>query len=149
MSKDTFDIWQLKHNSSAAYLLFMGSRYLEDKGIPVDLSNYELKYHTELKASDTLDRIYERFNLDRPEDFHGHSLSVSDLIVVHRAMGTSVFYVDTFGFKDVTNEAKSIEAVMGEQEKPSIRQRLKASKEQTEKQATQKSQEKNRSGVEL
>ena len=149
MSKDTFDIWQLRHTPSTSFLLFMGSEYLEDKGIPVDLSNYELKYRTELKASDTLDRIYERFNLDRPEDFHGYSLSVSDLIVVHRAMGTSVFYVDTFGFKDVTNEAKSIEAVMSEQEKPSIRQRLKASKEQTEKQATQKSQEKNRSGVEL
>ena len=149
MSKDTFDIWQLRHDPSSRALLFMDSEYLEKHGMAIDLANYELKYHDEWKLGDTLNGIYERFNIDRPTDFHGHSLSVSDLIVVHRDSRTSVFYVDIFGFKDVTQEAKSIETVMSEQEKPSIRQRLKASRERGQEPAPQKTQEKERSGVEL
>ena len=54
-----------------------------------------------LKPEETLDSIYERFNLHHPADFRGHSLSVSDIIVLHQDGVDTAFYVDSFGFKQV------------------------------------------------
>jgi hypothetical protein len=42
-----------------------------------------------------LEAVFVRFNENRPEDFKGHSLSVSDVVAVKG----QAFYVDTFGFK--------------------------------------------------
>ena len=105
-----------------------------------------------LNPGDTLDSIYDRFNLNHPKDFQGHSLSVSDLIVERKAGNVSIFYVDSFGFKDVTHEVQSPEVMMAEQRKPSIRQRLaKAQQVQREKPAVQREQakEKKRDTMEL
>lgn len=52
-----------------------------------------------LFSGDTLDSIYERFNLQHPADFRGHSLSVSDVIVMHQNGQDQAYYVDSFGFK--------------------------------------------------
>ena len=49
----------------------------------------------------TLDNILERFNIDRPEDFRGHSLSVSDVIVINRGAEITAYYVDSFGFQEL------------------------------------------------
>lgn len=49
----------------------------------------------------TLDNIFERFNIDRPEDFRGHSLSVSDVIVINRGAEITAYYVDSFGFQEL------------------------------------------------
>ena len=51
---------------------------------------------------ETLDDIYTRFNIDRPEDFTGHSLSVSDIIVLRQQGGVSCHYVDSFGFQELS-----------------------------------------------
>lgn len=105
-----------------------------------------------MNPGDTLDSIYDRFNLNHPKDFQGHSLSVSDLIVERKAGNVSIFYVDSFGFKDVTHEVQSPEVMMAEQRKPSIRQRLaKAQQVQREKSAVQREQakEKKRDTMEL
>ena len=59
------------------------------------------KYQGKLKPGETLDTLYERFNLHRPEDFTGHSLSVSDVIVLESVGDKKAFYVDSFGFCEV------------------------------------------------
>ncbi len=58
-------------------------------------------YSAPLTEGETLDSIYERFNLQRPADFRGHSLSVSDVIVLHQNGQDQAFFVDSFGFKQV------------------------------------------------
>ena len=67
----------------------------------VNVSDYESKYQGKLKPGETLDTLYERFNLHRPEDFTGHSLSVSDVIVLESVGDKKAFYVDSFGFCEV------------------------------------------------
>ena len=57
----------------------------------------------------TLEGIYEKFNLYRPEDFHGHSLSVSDVVVISRNGKRQAFFVDTIGFKDIPGFEKGAE----------------------------------------
>ena len=141
MNCDTYEIWQLRSGSDTVRRLFMCYDYLLRHGQQVDLSLYEQKYRDRLNPGDTLDNIYDRFNLNHPKDFQGHSLSVSDLIVERKAGNVSIFYVDSFGFKDVTHEVKSPEVVMTEQRKPSIRQRLaKAQQAQRENPAVQREQ---------
>lgn len=54
-----------------------------------------------------LEAVFVRFNENRPEDFKGHSLSVSDVVVVKG----QAFYVDTFGFKPITDFGKAINAL--------------------------------------
>ena len=66
--------------------------------------DYRLEYVAPLTEADTLDTIYERFNIDHPEDFQGHSLSVSDIVVMNRDGEVKAYFVDSFGFTDVTEE---------------------------------------------
>ena len=67
----------------------------------MDSRNYTFVYSGALSPGDTLDSIYERFNLQHPADFRGHSLSVSDVIVLHQNGQDQAFYVDSFGFQQV------------------------------------------------
>ena len=53
--------------------------------------------HRELPLED----IYTRFNIDHPKDFKGHSLSVSDIVVLHQNGGNTAHYVDSIGFQNV------------------------------------------------
>ena len=67
--------------------------------------SYELVYSAPLSSADVrdqaaiLDSLYARFNLDRPEDFHGHSLSVSDVIALKQNGRVTCYYTDSFGFE--------------------------------------------------
>lgn len=58
-------------------------------------------YTGQLAATDTLERIFERFNIDHPQDFTGHSLSVSDVVTLNRDGAETAHYVDSFGFQEV------------------------------------------------
>ena len=50
-----------------------------------------------------LDYLYEKFNIKRPEDFNGHSLSVSDVIILINDKGArNIYYCDSFGWEDIT-----------------------------------------------
>ena len=64
-------------------------------------TNYELVYSAELTPGTSLEDIYTRFNIDHPKDFKGHSLSVSDVVVLHQNGQDAAHYVDSFGYKEV------------------------------------------------
>ena len=61
----------------------------------------------------TLDDIFERFNINRPNDFHGHSLSVSDVIVINRTAETKAYYVDSFGFEELPDFVQQRMEILG------------------------------------
>lgn len=91
----TYEILQIKDGSNGKYYRFWGMNYVQKKGLQINVSDYESKYQGELKPGETLDTLYERFNIHRPEDFTGHSLSVSDVIVLESGGDKRAFYVDT------------------------------------------------------
>ena len=70
-------------------------------GHRVDPKNYALVYSAELTPGTSLEDIYTRFNIDHPKDFKGHSLSVSDVVVLHQNGQDTAHYVDNFGYKEV------------------------------------------------
>ena len=99
--KDTFSIYQLKHGDETRDLRFEPYDRLQAAGNVVDKANYELVYSAELTPGTSLEDIYTRFNIDHPKDFKGHSLSVSDVVVLHQNGQDTAHYVDSFGYKEV------------------------------------------------
>ena len=99
--KDTFSIYQIKGGDETRDLRFEPYDRLQAAGNVVDKANYELVYSAPLTPGTSLEDIYTRFNIDHPKDFKGHSLSVSDVVVLHQNGQDTAHYVDSFGYKDV------------------------------------------------
>lgn len=99
--KDTFSIYQLKQGDETRNFRFEPYDRLQAAGNVVDKTNYELVYSAELTPGTSLEDIYTRFNIDHPKDFKGHSLSVSDVVVLHQNGQDAAHYVDSFGYKEV------------------------------------------------
>ena len=120
---DKYGIYQLKHNSELDHLRFEGTESLKRMGITKDNfdtikpENYELIYVGELSElqeqteGETLEAIYEKFNIDHPEDYKGHSLSVSDIVVLHQKGENSAHFVDSFGFTGLSDFIQTLEGV--------------------------------------
>ena len=108
---DTYAIYQLKRDDATADLRFMNSDWLNKKGIEPQLENYDLIYTGALYPAssqiDTLERLYQTFNLDHPADFTGHSLSVSDIVALKQNGVVSCHYVDSVGYKELPSFIKS------------------------------------------
>ena len=99
--KDTFSIYQIKGGDETRDLRFEPYDRLTATGHRVDAKNYALVYSAPLTPGTSLEDIYTRFNIDHPKDFKGHSLSVSDVVVLHQNGQDTAHYVDSLGYKDV------------------------------------------------
>ena len=99
--KDTFSIYQLKRGDETRDLRFEPYDRLQATGHTVDRANYEMIYTAPLAPDTSLEDIYTRFNLDHPADFKGHSLSVSDIVVLHQNGKDTAHYVDSIGYQEV------------------------------------------------
>lgn len=96
-----FSIYQLRGDDSTRDYRFEPYDRLQATGRTVDPANYDLVYTAPLDGKTTLEDIYRRFNIDHPADFRGHSLSVSDVVVLNRDGRQEAHYCDSFGFQDV------------------------------------------------
>ncbi len=99
--QDTFSIYQLKDGDAMWDYHFQSYDRLQAAGLSVEAANYELIYTAELAAGTSLEEIDTRFNIDRPSDFKGHSLSISDIVVLHQNGQDTAYYVDRFGYMEV------------------------------------------------
>lgn len=102
-AENTFTIYQLKDDVPVDYH-FRSLERLQEKGFAVDPANYEKVYTAPLTPDMSLERIFEKFNIDRPEDFKGHSLSVSDVVVLHQNGKDTAHYTDSIGFVDISKD---------------------------------------------
>ena len=110
---DKYGIYQLKDNPELDKFRFEGTESLKRMGITKDNfdavlpENYKLVYLGELSElqgqtqSETLEAIYTKFNIDHPADYKAHSLSVSDIVVLHENGENTAHFVDSFGFTEL------------------------------------------------
>ena len=104
---DAFAIYQLRDHESTHDLRFLPMSQLQAAGLTVERDNYAAVYtgnlyNTEGKAiPELLNNLFYRFNMERPEDFHGHSLSVSDIVALKVNDVVTAHYVDRFGFQEL------------------------------------------------
>ena len=95
-----FAIYQMDTDGEHTYQ-FMGFESAKKLGYTIEGKDYRMVYAAPWTPTITLEDIFERFNINRPNDFHGHSLSVSDVIVINRTAETKAYYVDSFGFEEL------------------------------------------------
>ena len=100
--RDTFSIYQVPAGPQGRDFRYRPYEDLQAAGLTVDRKNYELIYTAPLDGKTTLEDIYRTFNADdRPAGFRGHSLSVSDVVVVNRGGKEEAHYCDSIGFTPV------------------------------------------------
>ena len=99
--QDSFSIYQLRNEDSTSDYRFEPYDRLQAAGRTVDKANYTEVYAAPLTAGTTLEDIYRTFNVDHPADFNGHSLSVSDVVVLHQNGQDTAHYCDSVGFQQV------------------------------------------------
>ena len=104
MPENQLGIYQIDPEGNGREYIFLSHDFMESEEMELNREDYRLEYVDPLTEADTLDTIYERFNIDHPEDFQGHSLSVSDIVVMNRDGEVKAYFVDSFGFTDVTEE---------------------------------------------
>ena len=97
----SFSIYQLKGGNETLDYRFEPLDSIHRNGLSVKPENYELVYEAPMMEKDNLESIYTRFNVDRPADFTGHSLSVSDIVVLHQGGKDTAHYCDRAGFSEV------------------------------------------------
>ena len=97
----SFSIYQLKGGNETLDYRFEPLDSIHRNGLSVKPENYELVYTAPMTEKDNLESIYTRFNVDRPADFTGHSLSVSDIVVLHQGGKDTAHYCDRAGFSEV------------------------------------------------
>ena len=98
---DAYAVMQLK-GSAPAELRYTGLNYLSQPPSP---GNYDILYTGPIACtqnqSATLENLFEIFNINRPGDFTGHSLSVSDIIALKQDGVVSYHYCDNVGFQEL------------------------------------------------
>ena len=100
-SEKQFGIYQITARDQEHDYRFMNLDFVKRHGMKVNCADYELVYTAPLTEKDTLEAIYERFNIQRPADFTGHSLSVSDVVVLNDGKSIKACYVDSIGFAEL------------------------------------------------
>lgn len=102
---DIIEIYQLKATDRNRAIRWQSlANYTAEKGAP-NASDYDSVYECgraalgiiSIDPADILERVYRVFNIEKPRDFKGHSLSVSDVITLDGA----AYYVDVYGFKRI------------------------------------------------
>lgn len=98
---DRYEIYQIPIGSENRDKKFMSMDEVTKKFNEISHDDYAMVYTSPLKDGDTLDSLYEKFNIDPPTDYSGHSLSVSDVVVMHQNHEDKAYYVDSMGFKEI------------------------------------------------
>ena len=104
---DCYLVMQLQQDADPT-LRFAAMRYLNRQNIAPSIENYEILYRGNLPEgkrsvpqAELLEQLYQKFNCARPLDYHGHSLSVSDVIMLNQDEKISAHYVESIGFKEL------------------------------------------------
>lgn len=101
LEADSFSIYQIKQDPELLVYCFQTYEKLQKDGLGVDPSCYERVYTGPLREGETLEDLYAEFNLAIPEDFRGHSMSVSDVVVLHQNGEDTAYYCNMVGFREV------------------------------------------------
>ena len=105
-------VYQYDHTDGDWGYKFMGLDIIKNMGLAVDGKDYRMVYRDNLNENESLDELYARFNLEQPEGFEGHSMSVSDVIVIRRNGEMKAYFVDDVGFSELPDFIRQREEII-------------------------------------
>ena len=100
-TENRYAIYQIVEGSPGREYEFMDLNFIERHGYQVKKEDYELIYSDKMLYGDTLDSLYEKFNIAHPADYTGHSLSVSDIVVLNENGNVKAYFVDSISFREL------------------------------------------------
>ena len=98
MEANQFAVYQLKNIPENRQIRFRPYSTLQEKGIQIQYKDYEQVYLARMQPEDGSEQIRRRFNKKLPRTFHGHSISVSDVLVLNKGGVVAAYYVEKEGF---------------------------------------------------
>ena len=111
--EERYALYQLNTELKDVPYEFMGMDFVKDHGMEVTAADYKCVYSGILHDSVSLDELYSIFNQNHPADFKGHSMSVSDVVIVNRNGDMKAYYVDSFGFADLPDFVRQRQEALG------------------------------------
>lgn len=132
-STDSYAVLQLKHIDETDEFRFMPYWHIQKLENQPTIDHYEVVYNGPIEqsagAAEQLEALYTRFNIDHPEDFRGHSMSVSDIVELQNFMkpenylkNAEMAMEDDYGMLDgIINNGKA----PATEERPSVLEQLK------------------------
>ena len=111
--EERYALYQLNTELKDVPYEFMGMDFVKDHGMEVTAADYKCVYSGILHDSVSLDELYSIFNQNHPADFKGHSMSVSDVVIVNRDGDLKAYYVDSFGFADLPDFVRQRQEMLG------------------------------------
>ena len=100
-----FSIYQINTDRDNNRVCFLGLDTLErfQHSKEVDPVLYDRVYDGKLDCN-SLETIYEKFNINHPADYKGRSLSVSDVVEIRESdtLNPGFYFVDSIGFKSIS-----------------------------------------------
>ena len=106
-------IYHLDENGSGKDQLFVGMEDLQKKGITVTADEYRCVYSSLYLPNEDMNVIYSIFNDDPPADYKAHSLSVSDVVIMNQNGDMKAYFVDRFGFQELTDFVEERKKILG------------------------------------
>lgn len=98
MDVNQFALCQLKNIPENRQIRFRPYSTLQEKGIRIRYGDYEQVYLARMQPGDEPEQIRRCFNEKLPRTFHGHSISVSDVLVLNKDGVVTSYYVEKDGF---------------------------------------------------
>lgn len=112
-TNDRYAIFQIDENGKGREYLFFNMDFIQKESMKVEGCDYSLVYGGRLEQQDDLNMIYKKFNINHPEGYTGHSLSVSDIVVMNRGGQVSAHFVDSFGFAELPDFVSQRQQLIG------------------------------------
>lgn len=131
-SVDCYAIYQYHQADNEWGYQFMSLDFIEKMGMSVKGQDYQMVYHGILEMQDTLEELYIKFNIDCPEDFEGHSMSTSDVVILKRDGEMKAYYVNDIGFRELPEFVDQRAEVLREKNSECVRKQDKSGNEQEE-----------------
>ena len=106
----TYSIWMLRQTAANRPYFFMTLDVLKKIGLSPERNRYEKIYTGSIIPDENgffspmeyLEQLYAKFNIEKPDNYHGRSLSVSDIIVFSDVdRNEKAYFCDHFGFKEI------------------------------------------------
>lgn len=131
-TENSYAIYQYHQADNEMGYQYMSLDFIEKMGMSVKGSDYQMMYQGVLEAQDTLEDLYIKFNIDRPEDIEGHSMSTSDVVILKRDGEMKAYYVNDIGFRELPEFVDQRAEVLQEKNSECVRKQDKSGKEQEE-----------------
>ena len=131
-TENSYAIYQYHQADNEMGYQYMSLDFIEKMGMSVKGSDYQMMYQGVLEAQDTLEDLYIKFNIDRPEGFKGHSMSTSDVVILKRDGEMKAYYVNDIGFRELPEFIEQRAEVLRETNSGLVVKQDKFGKEQEE-----------------